>query len=64
MLKMNLAALGHLEVAQLLCEAGADKDRADQDGDRRRLNGYLHPVCFLRFVSDWTQTLDILSTDS
>ena len=23
---------GHLEVARLLCEAGADKDRAKQDG--------------------------------
>ena len=24
----------------------------------------IHPVCFLRFVSDWTQPLDILSADS
>ena len=24
---------GHLDVARLLCQAGADKDRADQDGD-------------------------------
>ena len=24
----------------------------------------IHPVCCLRFVSDWTQPLDILSTDS
>ena len=24
----------------------------------------LHPICCLRFVSDWTQLLDILSADS
>ena len=24
---------GHLEVTQLLCEAGADKDKATKDGD-------------------------------
>ena len=27
------SAEGRLEVVQLLCEAGADKDKADRDGD-------------------------------
>ena len=29
---MLASANGHLEVARLLCEAGADKDKAMQDG--------------------------------
>ena len=29
---ISASANGHLEVARLLCEAGADKDKAQQDG--------------------------------
>ena len=42
---MRASLDGHLEVAQLLCEAGADKDKADQDGDTALMlasdNGHL-----------------------
>ena len=30
---MSASECGHLQVVRLLCEAGADKDKANQDGD-------------------------------